>query len=297
MSDITYEELILELLPLEDVHLWPEPHVGHYLWGIDTALRSSKAASSQPLMSDITYEELIHIIDKNKESMKVGHYLWGIDTLEYNVFMSSLFLMTPCVGHYLWGIDTIKLSTANIFAVDTYGRTLPMRNWYDFTLTTQLSERLMSRTLPMRNWYPSKSTYIQSSSSSDITYEELILAVQSSMRDLTIPHNVGHYLWGIDTLKFWGSWQILLCQSDITYEELIPFCLLMIKSILVLNVGHYLWGIDTFHRYSLHLNSYSFSFVGHYLWGIDTFSNPKSSSGNGFFSSDITYEELTRVRY
>ena len=33
-------------------------------------------------------------------------------------------------------------------------------------------------------------------------------------------------------------------------------------------------------------------FVGHYLWGIDTFSNPKSSSGNVFFSSDITYEEL-----
>ena len=154
----------------------------------------------------------------------------------------------------------------------------------------------------MRNWYPSTSLMYSPLAMmhicmSDITYEELILAVQSSMRDLTIPHNVGHYLWGIDTLKFWGSWQILLCQSDITYEELIPFCLLMIKSILVLNVGHYLWGIDTFHRYSLHLNSYSFSFVGHYLWGIDTFSNPKSSSGNGFFSSDITYEELTRVRY
>ena len=48
------------LLPLEDVHLWPEPQteVGHYLWGIDT-FAVILLICVFIKKSDITYEELI----------------------------------------------------------------------------------------------------------------------------------------------------------------------------------------------------------------------------------------------
>ena len=80
--------------------------VGHYLWGIDTfntltfiSLIHSLYSRTLPMrnwyripiwstkyirMSDITYEELIHIANFRHQQFhlpEVGHYLWGIDTI------------------------------------------------------------------------------------------------------------------------------------------------------------------------------------------------------------------------
>ena len=143
------------------------------------------------------------------------------------------------VGHYLWGIDTDSGLWWH-HRLWCHRRTLPMRNWY-----------LMCRRL----------NFIRNSSSSDITYEELIqfsAAAISLARDFK---KVGHYLWGIDTS------QNPHISSHRHHRRWL--------------VGHYLWGIDTYRCDDdlclfcsvKHLQ------VGHYLWGIDTFySNTKLQS-------------------
>ena len=90
----------------------------------------------------------------------------------------------------------IKLSTANIFAVDTF--------W--------------SRTLPMRNWYEIESKINSVTGRSDITYEELIQSstvyseVNEASSDITYEELIHSFCF------------VMVCkdQSDITYEELIP---------------------------------------------------------------------------
>ena len=78
-------------------------------------------------------------------SMEIG-WFWG----EIRVLWWRQ-LINTAVGHYLWGIDTISLARdfKKVSGSDiTYEELIP------FTLPTRLSERLMkSRTLPMRNWY------------------------------------------------------------------------------------------------------------------------------------------------
>ena len=148
----------------------------------------------------------------------VGHYLWGIDTsLLYNEGLPPLFLI---VGHYLWGIDTITSEQSltiyiqvghYLWGIDTTSlihhmyssytrRTLPMRNWY--CQASAGKRHSPSRTLPMRNWY----------------MHLLHLMVESCSQ----LHQVGHYLWGIDTFQ----------SCSCTFAR-------------ALMVGHYLWGIDT----------------------------------------------------
>ena len=80
-------------------------------------------------------------------------------------------------------------------------RTLPMRNWY--CQASAGKRHSPSRTLPMRNWY----------------MHLLHLMVESCSQ----LHQVGHYLWGIDTFQ----------SCSCTFAR-------------ALMVGHYLWGIDTY---------------------------------------------------
>ena len=175
--------------------------------------------------------------------------------------------------------ELIRSSSSNkLLWLKRFRRTLPMRNWYTHPQVFYIlvaSKLLIRRTLPMRNWYIFEKRFqiiqrIIIGKKSDITYEELIrekvvlMMVSSSLEasDITYEELILSRLWLAPHTEYH--------LSDITYEELIQTAD---------------WRI-VLRRFP--------SRVGHYLWGIDTFSNPKSSSGNGFFSSDITYEELIR---
>ena len=153
--------------------------------------------------SDITYEELTHIISgpfiilsrdvisisrtlpmRNwhdcRESWKlvlfqwsaVGHYLWGIDTLYTN-----LSLKRSDVGHYLWGIDTSFFFELSDGTIDWSDITYEELTHAVFSEVVASSDTSSGRTLPMRNWHISRS-YIFFIIMSDITYEELTLKNQ-----------------------------------------------------------------------------------------------------------------------
>ncbi len=137
-------------------------------------------------MSDITYEELIHICTD-----------------------SFCFVMV-CKESDITYEELIRSSSSNkLLWLKRFRRTLPMRNWYTHPQVFYIlvaSKLLIRRTLPMRNWYIFEKRFqiiqrIIIGKKSDITYEELIrekvvlMMVSSSLE-----------------------------ASDITYEELILFC-------------------------------------------------------------------------
>ena len=146
-------------------------------------------------------------------SMEIG-WFWG----EIRVLWWRQ-LINTAVGHYLWGIDTFAVSSIcreKAFPSDiTYEELIQ-----DLYLFLQIQHLQWSRTLPMRNWYDSDVDGV-STSSSDITYEELIHFL-SKHQYIELRLLVGHYLWGIDTTHSFLPWCFLpMRRSDITYEELI----------------------------------------------------------------------------
>ena len=172
-------------------------------------------------VSDITYEELIRLC-------------------QIFLMLSSWRRTLPMRNWY-----DIKLSTANIFAVDTFwSRTLPMRNWYEIeskiNSVTGRSDITYEELIPNHGqcWTHhvlnllSDITYeelIQSSTvysevneaSSDITYEELIPIITDILSpfllsDITYEELIHHLMMVYSSL-------LQLLQSDITYEELIHF--------------------------------------------------------------------------
>ena len=102
-------------------------------------------------------------------------------------------------------------------------RTLPMRNWYTHRCIAK-PDAQYSRTLPMRNWYCQASAGKRHSPSRTLPmrnwYMHLLHLMVESCSQL---HQVGHYLWGIDTFQ----------SCSCTFAR-------------ALMVGHYLWGIDTY---------------------------------------------------
>ena len=195
--DITYEELTQEeTFPLFQSFL---SIVGHYLWGIDTAIRS------------ISFENFPFL---------VGHYLWGIDTSQKenktqnqqnknrrtlpmrNWHLNAWFNSSSSLLHSCWSDITYEELTQKVKSYSTFStssdityeeltlaypklldcpikvvqvrRTLPMRNWH--IVHKSVIEAIWCRTLPMRNWH-----------------QFLLWALWRHHR------LVGHYLWGIDT--------------------------------------------------------------------------------------------------
>ena len=146
-------------------------------------------------------------------------------------------------------------------------RTLPMRNWHCcvIKLIDRWSINSFCRTLPMRNWH------IHSKWNA---YSHALI-------------HVGHYLWGIDTLKSY-SINPLFILSDITYEELtlIVLICIFIKKCRTLpmrnwhgNKIYFFWKLPISSRtlpmrnWHLIVGIYPADIpflVGHYLWGIDT---------------------------
>ena len=92
-------------------------------------------------------------------------------------FLTGIYPMdiSSHVGHYLWGIDTFQPHCSE--NPQFHCRTLPMRNWH--LLETGVTITCVCRTLPMRNWHPHN---------------------HSIPAHAHLHEQVGHYLWGIDTL-------------------------------------------------------------------------------------------------
>ena len=131
-------------------------------------------------MSDITYEELIPFSIFCCTCLQVQ-----MSDITYEELIRC---RCRCFSQYpnrrtlpmrnWYDSDVDGVSTSS---VSTSCRTLPMRNWYVIYTTNSFSPRRICRTLPMRNWYDDG---------------KINAAVFHS-----IPINVGHYLWGIDTRR------------------------------------------------------------------------------------------------
>ena len=212
-----------------------------------------------------------------------------------------LFFVVPVsrynsVGHYLWGIDTnVRLDGVISSSIR---RTLPMRNWYkrqskksfpnatcvghylwgiDTNSHTTYPNCVKCRTLPMRNWYESKIiSFWMNWISRTLPMRNWYLYAMTYVYSLTFHANVGHYLWGIDTFFALFHFNIAFCYL----------------------VGHYLWGIDTFRahkRYCKYIYMHESRTLPMRNWY--SLCLPARIRTEIPQSSDITYEELTRVRY
>ena len=161
----------------------------------------------------------------------------------------------------------IKLSTANIFAVDTFwSRTLPMRNWYEIeskiNSVTGRSDITYEELIPNHGqcW-----THHVLNLLSDITYEELIQSstvyseVNEASSDITYEELIHSFCF------------VMVCkdQSDITYEELIPIITDILSPFL--------------------LSDITYEELIHHLMMV-------YSSLLQLLQSDITYEELIHFR-
>ena len=123
-------------------------------------------------------------------------------------------------------------------------RTLPMRNWYNICREKAFPKKTLSdityeELIHISPCKPRSIFFL----SSDITYEELI----HSGRRASLPiHEVGHYLWGIDTFSSCSilSW---ISRRTLPMRNWYRLATILIKILHEKNlVGHYLWGIDTF---------------------------------------------------
>ncbi len=149
----------------------------------------------------------------------VGHYLWGIDTVAPSGRRPPV-----TVGHYLWGIDT---QTYELHFCSPWGELSDIT--YEELIPSGRRE-----SLPIHE------------PSSDITYEELIQSSYDDshqdfpcrtlpMRNWYVlrqnPHTSSHHHrrtlpmrnWYMHLLHLMAESLSQLHQSDITYEELIPF--------------------------------------------------------------------------
>ncbi len=103
---------------------------------------------------------------------------------------------------------------------------------------------------------------------------------------------VGHYLWGIDTVTL-ERLKLNFSVSDITYEELTLLAYFSMTSCTSCRT----LPMRNWHKLTYLVIDSQRTLVGHYLWGIDTF-NPMVANCKTTRSrilSDITYEELTQT--
>ena len=177
--------------------------------------------------------------------------------------------------------ELIRSSSSNkLLWLKRFRRTLPMRNWYTHPQVFYIlvaSKLLIRRTLPMRNWYIFEKRFqiiqrIIIGKKSDITYEELIrekvvlMMVSSSLE-----------------------------ASDITYEELILFQILN----LLLEMVFFRRTLPMRNWYESKIISFWMNWISRTLPMRNWYSLclPARIRTEIPQSSDITYEELTRVRY
>ena len=244
-SDITYEELTLSAAAIslardfKKCRTLPMRNWHHLQGECITKINHGK--------SDITYEELTHIISGpfiilSRDVISISRTLpmrnWHTG---YRMFQSACLIRRTLpmrnwhyphhpqqslhqgfVGHYLWGIDTKSLILLNFFyfvghylwGIDTsIPKTFGLSN-QGCPSTSDITYEELTHCTQICHW---------SDLMSDITYEELTPV--SSLSSLTAP-SIGR------TLPM-RNWHMLFSQKLLHHQ-------------IHLLVGHYLWGIDTF---------------------------------------------------
>ena len=174
-SDITYEELIRLIVSYLDVsYRWEGRTLPMRNWYV----KYYSGNISSYRMSDITYEELIHVLpgsakvpDPHGRTLPMRNWYMLPSNIRLAnvpvVFLSDITYEELILKYYCYSF---------VFFFWLLRRTLPMRNWYlwrlilkslvqfclsDITyeeliqssLTNSTIESVSRRTLPMRNWY------------------------------------------------------------------------------------------------------------------------------------------------